>query len=220
VASVSHELRTPLAQLRMFAETLLLGRVRSEQERTRSLEIIDQESRRLSHLVENLLQFSRSERQSLQLQRNTENLSELIRETVEMFAPMARARKVEVDVQLDVDVKGFVDVGAMRQIVLNLLDNAVKYGPAGQRVRIALTANGSAARLTVDDEGPGIPAKDRLRIWKAFQRLERDVNSAVAGSGIGLAVVCDLILAHDGKAWVEENPNGHGARFVVELPRV
>jgi signal transduction histidine kinase len=219
VASVSHELRTPLAQLRMFAETLLLGRVRSEQERTRSLEIIDQESRRLSHLVENILQFSRSERQSLQLQRNVHDLSSLVRETVEMFAPVARARKVEVDVELDDSVRGFVDVGAMRQIVLNLLDNAVKYGPSGQRVKISLAAVGNTARLTVDDEGPGIPAKDRLRIWKAFQRLERDVNSAVAGSGIGLAVVCDLILAHDGKAWVEENPNGHGARFVVELPR-
>jgi signal transduction histidine kinase len=94
----------------------------------------------------------------------------------------------------------------------------VKYGPVDQHVRVTLARAGGMARLTVDDEGPGIPVPDRLRIWKAFSRLERDVNSAVAGSGIGLAVVCELVLGHDGKGWVEEAPGGRGARFVIEIP--
>ncbi len=218
VASVSHELRTPLAQLRMFAETLLLGRVRSEQERTRSLEIIDQEARRLSHLVENILQFSRAERQALQLNLIDQEIAPHVREAVEIFEPIARARRVTVDLLVAAGLRARIDAGAMRQILLNLLDNAVKYGPADQHVRVTLSRVDDRARLTVDDEGPGIPAADRMRIWQAFQRLERDVNSAIAGSGIGLAVVCELILGQGGKGWVEEAPTGRGARFVIELP--
>jgi signal transduction histidine kinase len=218
VASVSHELRTPLAQVRMFAETLLLGRVRSDGERTRSLEIIDQEARRLSHLVENILQFSRAERQSLMLNRCVEELAPHVAEAAEVFGPVARARRVIVETAAEPGLRARIDVGALRQILLNLLDNAVKYGPAGQVVRVSLAKAGPMARLTVDDQGPGIPPGDRVRIWKAFQRLERDVNSAVAGSGIGLAVVCELVLGMDGKGWVEEAPGGTGARFVIEFP--
>lgn len=218
IASVSHELRTPLAQLRMFAETLLLGRVRSEEERTRSLEIIDQEARRLSHLVENILQFSRAERRAIALTRSRQALAPLLRDTVEMFQPMARARRVQLTSAFADGLVADVDAGALRQILLNLLDNAVKYGPAGQVVHVALRRVGASALLSVEDEGPGIPATDRVRIWKAFQRLERDVNSAVAGSGIGLSVVCELVLGHGGRAWVETPESGKGARFVIELP--
>lgn len=219
IASVSHELRTPLAQLRMFAETLLLGRVRTDAERTRSLEIIDQEARRLSHLVENILQFSRAERQAVVLARAEHAIAPLLRETIEIFQPVARARHVTVTSALAEDAVARVDPAALRQVVINLLDNAVKYGPAGQAVHVALKCVGDGVRISVEDEGPGIPAADRVRIWKAFQRLERDVNSAVAGSGIGLAVVCELVLAHEGRAWVETPESGRGARFVVELPR-
>lgn len=218
VASVSHELRTPLAQLRMFAETLLLGRVRSDSERSRSLTIIDQEARRLSHLVENILQFSRAERRSLHLSLVEEELAPHVRDAVEVFSPVARARQVSVETVVAGGLHAAIDAGAIRQVLLNLLDNAVKYGPAGQRLRVTLAREGSRARIMVDDEGPGIPASDRVRIWRAFQRLERDVNSAVAGSGIGLAVVCELVLGMGGKGWVEEAPWGRGARFVVELP--
>ncbi|MBA3853942.1 MAG: hypothetical protein C0503_05975 [Gemmatimonas sp.] len=218
IASVSHELRTPLAQLRMFAETLLLGRVRSDEERTRSLEIIDQEARRLSHLVENILQFSRAERRAVTVTRVSQPLAPIVRDTIEMFQPMARARRVQLTTALAEDAVADVDAAAMRQIVLNLLDNAVKYGPTGQVIHVALKRVGDSVLLTVEDEGPGIPAADRVRIWKAFQRLERDVNSAVAGSGIGLSVVCELVLGHGGRAWVETPESGRGARFVVELP--
>lgn len=220
IASVSHELRTPLAQLRMFAETLLLGRVRSEEERDRSLRIIDQEARRLSHLVENILQFSRAERSALQLNRSVLPLAPQVRDAVEIFSPIANARAVALRTELDEAARADVDPAALRQILLNLLDNAVKYGPTGQTVRVTLATHAEGVRLMVDDEGPGIPAADRVRIWAAFQRLERDVNSAVAGSGIGLAVVCELVLGHGAKAWVEDAPRGPGARFVIQFPAV
>lgn len=217
IASVSHELRTPLAQVRMFAETLLLGRVRSEEERLRSLQIVDQEARRLTHLVENILQFSRAEREAITLAPVAVELGAQVREAVEAFAPVARARHVVVQPAIESDTVCRVDPGALRQILLNLLDNAVKYGPVGQTVTITLRRVGTKARIVVDDEGPGIAAEDRERIWEPYQRLESAVAGAVAGSGIGLAVVAQLVALHGGRAWTEDAP-GKGARFVVELP--
>lgn len=217
IASVSHELRTPLAQVRMFAETLLLGRVRSDEERLRSLQIVDQEARRLTHLVENILQFSRAEREAIKLAPVAVDLGGQVREAVEAFAPVARARHVTVQTGLETGVVCMVDPGALRQILLNLLDNAVKYGPIGQTVTITLRRVGAMARIIVDDQGPGIPTEARHRIWEPYQRLEGAVAGAVAGSGIGLAVVAQLVALHGGRAWVENAP-GRGARFVIEFP--
>ncbi len=219
VSGVSHELRTPLAQIRMFSETLLLGRVRSDEERERSLEIIDQEARRLTHLVENLLHFSRSERQLTQLSPAPAPLAHLLSEAAEGFAPLAAARGVTLRTDLTDSVVAPVDADALRQMLLNLLDNAVKYGPSGQTVTLGLTVGEGRARICVDDQGPGIPAADRERIWDQFWRLERDRGSAVAGTGIGLSVVRELVALHGGRAWAEDAPgSGGGGRFVIELP--
>ncbi|MBA2565063.1 MAG: HAMP domain-containing histidine kinase [Gemmatimonadetes bacterium] len=217
VSNVSHELRTPLAQIRMFAETLLLGRVRSPDERRRSLEIIDQEARRLTHLVENVLHFSRAERRAVKLSVEPTDLSLLIREVVDGFLPLARARQIRVRTDLEEGLRVPVDTSAFRQMLLNLLDNAVKYGPAGQTITVGAETQGSDVLVRVDDEGPGIPPKDRGRIWERFWRLEREEEKAVAGTGIGLAVVLELARLHGGRAWVAGAPGG-GARFVLELP--
>jgi signal transduction histidine kinase len=104
-------------------------------------------------------------------------------------------------------------------VLINLLDNAVKYGPTGQTITVALEREqgGTWARLWVEDEGPGIPIGERARIWEPFHRLERDSNSAIAGSGIGLALVRTLTAAHAGRVTVEDGLAG-GSRFVVEIP--
>ncbi|HEU5186784.1 MAG TPA: HAMP domain-containing sensor histidine kinase [Gemmatimonadaceae bacterium] len=218
VSSVSHELRTPLAQIRMFAETLLLGRVRSDAERVRSMEIIDQEARRLAHLVENVLHFSRAERQSLRLCPVPTLLAPQVREIAESFGPIARARKVDVRLALDETVAVRVDRNALRQMLLNLLDNAVKYGPPGQTVTIGVRGSGDRARIWVEDEGPGIDPAESERIFEPFFRIDRDANSAVGGSGIGLSVVRELASMHAGRAYAEEGERG--ARFVIDLERV
>jgi len=222
VSGVSHELRTPLAQIRMFGETLLLGRVRSDAERRRSLEIIDQEARRLTHLVENLLHFSRSERQAHRVAPEPTWMAPLIRSVVEAFAPLAVPRRVRLRADIADGVVAAVDPEAFRQMLLNLLDNAVKYGPEDQSVTVTLAPPDAAGRVrvTVDDQGPGIPPAERERIWERFWRLERDRGSAVAGTGIGLAVVRELAALHRGRAWIEDPPAGHGggARFVLEVP--
>jgi len=217
VASVSHELRTPLTQIRMFAETLRLDRVRSPEERQRCLEILDKEARRLTNLVENMLQFSRSERGTVLLAMEEHELAPLVAEVVQDFAPLLAGTSVTVRTQLQRDVRGFVDPGALRQVLLNLLDNAVKYGARVQEVAVDLTLHEDRARIAVTDEGPGVPERDRERVFRRFERLERERERAVAGAGIGLAVVLDLVTRHGGRAFVE-SAEGGGSRFVVELP--
>jgi signal transduction histidine kinase len=217
VAGVSHELRTPLAQVRRFAETLRLGRVRTAQERDRSLAIIEQESHRLTHLVENVLQFSRAERQAIRLALRPRVLDEEIAGAMAAFTPLAEARGVRLEACLEPHVRAMVDADALRQILLNLLDNAVKYGPQGQTVRVAMGRRGATAMITVEDQGPGVPSAERARVWDPYYRMDRDVESAVAGGGIGLAVVRELVHGHGGSVDID-SATPHGARFIVTLP--
>jgi signal transduction histidine kinase len=219
ISGVSHELRTPLAQIRMFTETLLLGRVRSDVERRRSLEIVDQEARRLSHLVENLLHFSKSEggRPPL-LKPVPAAFADEIRLAAESFAPMCRKARTEIRTELQENVVVPVDRGALRQIMLNLIDNALKYGPEGQRVTVGAALFDDIARVWVDDEGPGIPEDQRERVFDSFYRMPREIESSSStGSGIGLAVVRELARLHGGIARAEAAPGG-GARVVVDFP--
>jgi two-component system phosphate regulon sensor histidine kinase PhoR len=111
------------------------------------------------------------------------------------------------------------DADELRTVLLNLLDNAVKYGPVSHTVAVGVgTANGRA-RVWVEDHGEGIPSRERERVWESFYRLERHANSAVAGSGIGLYVVRELARLHGGDAWIEDarDNGGRGVRFVIDL---
>jgi len=217
VASVSHELRTPLAQIRWFAELLHLGKLRSEDERVRSAGIIDQEARRLTYLVENVLNFSRGEKGTNRISAAPGDLDHEIRDALELFAPLARARKMTVVPALGANAIVSFDRDALRQMLLNLLDNAVKYGPAGQTITVGSEVVGDRARIFVEDEGPGIPHDERQRVWEPYVRLNRAAESATGGSGIGLSVVRELVSLHGGRTRAEGAPGG-GARVIIELP--
>jgi len=217
ISSVSHELRTPLSQILLFAETLNLGRVRTEEERHTATDVIVQEGRRLMHLVENILHFSRAERQMTRLGPEPLDLNQAVQGIVDDWLPLASANGVRLRTQFTPDVHAVADPSALRQMVLNLLDNALKYGPSSQTVTIGTSIKADRARLWVDDQGEGIPARERERVWSSFYRLDRHANSSVAGSGIGLYVVRELARLHGGDAWVEDAPGG-GARIVIELP--
>src|SRR5204862_2579310 len=125
ISLISHALRPPLTQIPMFSETLTLGRVRSDEERRRSLAIIDQEARRLTHLVENLLHFSRSERQTTHITPEPTALAPLVQEVIDGFAPLAAARGATLAATVPEDLVVPADPGAVRQMLLNLLDTAV-----------------------------------------------------------------------------------------------
>jgi len=224
VSGVSHQLRTPLTQIRMFGEMLLLGRVRSDEERLRATEIIVSEAKRLTHQVDNVLMFSRGQRDSLVPNPVKTDLGQLVEEVVEGFEPLALAHGMTVERCIDPNVLCLADVESTRQAVLNLLDNAVKYGPSGQCVEVGVQRVPGAphpwSAIWIEDEGPGVPAAARKRIWEPYVRLDRDRASGPAGSGIGLSVVRDAIEAQGGRVRVEDGRRtpGQGARFVIELP--
>ncbi len=216
VTRTSHELRTPVAQIRMFTETLLLDRVRTEDERRRSLAAIDRGARRLTHLVDNVMQLARRSAPPSGLLRERTDLGELARQAIDELETMTDARG-RIALQAPRTVMAAVDREAFRRIVLNLLDNAAKYAGTDSPILLTLKSENGHARLSVEDRGPGIPERDRERVWQPYFRLERDRRSSIAGTGIGLAVVHDLVIQHEGECRVEEAPGG-GARIVVTLP--
>ena len=216
VASVSHELRTPLSQIRMFADTLLLRREESDEERLRWLGIIGREARRLGDLVENILLFSHIDAARVRLEPERTDLGELVEEVVEAYVPTAEARRMRIVADAPSRIFAIVDPRALRQVVVNLIDNAIKYGPAGQTVTVEVERGDKVARLAVSDQGPGVPSADRARLWRPFVRLA-NAGSTASGSGIGLSVVRNLVQQHGGTVSVEDAEGG-GARFVVTLP--
>jgi signal transduction histidine kinase len=221
VAGVSHELRTPLTQIRMFSELLVGGRLRDDEERDRSLRLIDREARRLAYLVDNALAFTRGERAAPELRLRPADVAAAVAEVADGFEPVARGRGAVLRLASPPPgaATAALDRDAFRQVLLNLLDNAVKYGPAGQTVRVETAVRGGSVVVSVRDEGPGVPPADRERVWEPFVRLRREIDGVVGGSGIGLAVVRDLVARHGGRVAVEA-PEGGGARVVVELPLV
>ena len=220
VSSVSHELRTPLAQIRLFSELQKAGKLPSEEDRERATSVIDREARRLSHLIDNILQFSSLRRSWAQgMRRDRLDLGDAISEGLDSVTHLLDAGGMKVELTLEPDVWVHANGESITRIVVNLLDNAIKYGPQGQTLRIEVSRADGGARLCVEDEGPGVPAADRDRIWKPYRRLDRDLRTQVQGSGIGLSVVNELVSLHGGRVWVEE-ADGGGARFVLELPIV
>ncbi|MDX1577198.1 MAG: HAMP domain-containing sensor histidine kinase [Gemmatimonadota bacterium] len=215
IRNVSHELRTPLQQILLFTELLRSGRIRDAGDRKRALEIMEAETRRLIELVRNVLRFTGSS--ETDLRRDPVDLASVARETAEGFRPLADGRGSDIEIREHDRPRVLADERALKRVLVNLLDNAVKYGPPGSRIRVDISTVDSRGRVTVSDRGPGVPAEDRQRIWEAFRRLEREEAGPTAGSGIGLSIVQRLVEAMEGSVSVEDAPGG-GARFVVELP--
>ncbi len=221
VSGVSHELRTPLTQIRILSELLQSDGFRTEAEKARATGVIHREALRLTNLVDNVLEFSRLRRPARVGPPTPVRLAEVAHELADSFAPLldAQANRLEVVIEDDLEVPG--DRDAISRVLRNLVENAVKYGPHGQTIRMTMTRTEppGAALVTVDDRGPGIPRDDRARIWQPYYRLDRDRNAPAGGSGLGLSVVADLMRLLGGRAWVEDVPDGsEGARFAAEFP--
>jgi signal transduction histidine kinase len=210
-SSISHELRTPLANIQLFAETLLLERAGSEAARHRALDTIVRETRHLSQMVENVLALSRVGRPAHRLSPRPDDIERLVREASALFEPLARQHHITLDVTVAPGPPATLDGDAVRRILLNLIDNAIRHGGDGGVVTVMSRHDHDRLELTVTDEGPGIAPADRTRIWQAFERGEG------SGSGIGLAVVKQLVLLHGGVVTIDE-AIPHGARFHVVLP--
>ena len=217
-SSVSHELRTPLAEIMVYAEMLQLGRVSAPGERSHAVSVIVREARHLTHLIDNVLLFSRASReQPTAPPAHPLPLAPLVHELVRTFAPLARQQGISIREELDESLAASISAPVLRHALLNLLDNAAKYAPQSSVITVRTSRHWEQVRICVDDQGAGVPAAERQRIWEPYVRLPREVSSSSTGSGIGLSVVRHLVQRYRGRAWVEDAPDG-GARFVIEVP--
>jgi signal transduction histidine kinase len=167
-------------------------------------------------LVDNVLHFSRVDRGLPTPVPEPILLAPRLRGILSSFLAAVAPGTLRLRTDLDERAAARVDEGALRQVVLNLLDNAVKYGPAGQTVTVSLARHDGMVRIVVDDEGPGVTPDAWERIWEPFVRVAEQ-GGGPGGSGLGLAVVRELVQAHGGSAAVESAPHG-GARFTVSVP--
>lgn len=213
VANVSHELKTPLSVVRMFGEMLLTRRVRNEQKQQEYLEIICRESERLSTLIENVLDFAALERGKRKYEMAEGDLVEVVRRAVDTFRYRMESEGTDVELIAGRALRVSIDEQAVLLAVVNLLDNAVKYGRQST-VDVLVEEVDRRAVVRVRDRGPGIP-KDELR--KIFERFYRTKQSAGRGSGIGLALVKHIAEAHGGRAWAENASDG-GAIVAFSIP--
>jgi signal transduction histidine kinase len=214
VSSVSHELRTPLAQIRLYLDTLRLGRASTEDQRAWTLGHIERETTRLSYLVEKVLRFATLSYDDAAPADAIDAGAEVARVVAE-FEPLAASRRASIAVETSPTPPLHVRPEAVRHIVINLLDNAVKYGPADQTVRVSVARQNGSVEIAVSDEGPGVPLAERERIWRPFIRGGAARNHG--GSGIGLTIVRQVAEGRGGAVRVESAAGG-GARFVVSLP--
>jgi signal transduction histidine kinase len=215
LANVSHELRTPLQQILMFVQLIRLGRTRTDEERERSLEIIERETNRLIALSNSVLAVAKPE---LQLQSAPVDVVHVAETAADFFTPLAEARKMRIVLDVPEPAVARGDPGAVRQILINVLDNAAKYGPIGQTITIGVRNEEGAVRLWVDDCGPGIPLSERNNVWKPFVRLGGTLDDSTGGAGLGLSIVRDLATAMDATVDLAQRPTG-GTRFTLNLQR-
>lgn len=218
VANVSHELRTPVTVIKGYAETLLDSLMESDPERARKfIEIILSHSERLAALIGDLLTLSQLEAGNMNLEQATVRPEQVAKHTMELLEPKAAQKRIAVDCS---GVEGapavIADPGRLEQVMVNLLDNAIKYTPEGGSISFTVKADNGMVRIGVKDTGPGIPAKDLPRLFERFYRVDAARSRNEGGTGLGLSIVKHIIQLHGGTVGVESEP-GKGSEFWFTL---
>jgi signal transduction histidine kinase len=212
--NVAHDLRTPLARLRMRAESALREGTDAETMRRALVQVLD-ETDRVATTLTALMDISEAETGALALRRETLDVGDLLRETAELYEDAAEEKGVALDVTAPERLRVSADRVRLRQALVNLVDNAVKYTPGGGHVRLGAHAEDGHVVLECADDGPGIDAEDRPRIWDRLYRGDR--SRSEKGLGLGLSLVRAIAHAHGGEATVDSPPGG-GSVFRVSLP--
>jgi two-component system sensor histidine kinase KdpD len=228
--AVTHDLRTPLTSIKASITTLLdevRGRVDTEpvaldaESRVEMMEVIDEESDRLSRFISGLIELARIEAGELHLRRRWGAVDEIISTALSRAEPITRSHRVDLEVEKELPGVR-VDERAVSEVVYTLIDNAAKYSPQGSTIRITVRRSGDELiEMGVEDEGPGIPVDLRERVFDKFFRATRDGdvrNRQPTGTGMGLAIAKGIVEAHDGKIWIESGRNGKGTRVLFTLP--
>ncbi|TGB04085.1 two-component system histidine kinase PnpS [Halobacillus salinus] len=218
VANVSHELKTPITSIRGFSETLLDGAMKDEAMLEQFLQIILKESGRLQSLIQDLLELSKLEREDFRL--NIESID--IHKLLEDLTPIVKQHAEQKGVKLETDLQGesYIegDSSRLKQVFMNLLTNAVNYTPEGGTVSVTLEDTKNLTRVSVSDNGVGIPEEEISRIFERFYRVDKARSRNSGGTGLGLAIVKHIVEGHDGTIHVESEID-RGTTFHVEIPK-
>jgi two-component system phosphate regulon sensor histidine kinase PhoR len=213
VANVSHEFKTPLTAIQGFAETLLSGALEDPRNNRRFLEIIRDHATRLAVLTDDLLKLARIEAGKLEVQFGPVQLTEVIERCAETAQLKANRKQITLEIEVPPNLPAVHgDASLLRDVVQNLLDNAIQYTPEGGRVRVSASAGPREAVVTVDDTGMGIPLAEQERIFERFYRVDVARSREAGGTGLGLSIAKHIVEAHGGRLWVESEV-GRGSKF-------
>jgi NtrC-family two-component system sensor histidine kinase KinB len=216
VATLSHELRTPLTALALTADLLSRESTNTNSKNGEMIAAIIEECARMRQLTDNLLNLARGEIPAIALQQERLNLTQIAAEVTQRFAIQAREKHVEIEKQLDSVPEIIGDPVKLSWVISNLLGNALRYTPDGGSIQVRALASDQSARLEVADSGPGIPVELRNHIFERFAQYGEN-GEGKGAAGLGLAIVKEIVAAHGGRIFVENN-NAHGSRFIVEIP--
>ncbi|HKG23563.1 MAG TPA: HAMP domain-containing sensor histidine kinase, partial [Blastocatellia bacterium] len=218
VSNVSHELRTPLASIRVFGEFFKLGWVKEPEKIQEYGGYIENESRRLTQLINNILDFSRIESGGKTYQFEQTDLKDVVAETLRAFEVRLSQTGFSLDAEVsDEPLVAFVNRDAVTQLLMNLLDNAIKYSGSSTEILVQAGRREGQIAISVTDYGIGIPREERDKIFDKFYRVSTGLVHDVKGSGLGLSIVKHIVEAHNGKITVESQP-GAGSTFTLFFP--
>ncbi len=218
VASVSHDLKTPLALIQLFAETLELGRVRTPERAAHYYQVINGESKKLTRLIENILDFSRMEAGLRPYRMEPADLSESVNKVLTRMETQFSQGQFNVTAKVDTDLpRVLADEGAAEQAVENLLANAMKYSGEARQIEIEARRQNGYIVISVTDHGIGISRREQGRIFRKFYRVQQELGGGPQGTGLGLAIVDHTMRGHGGFVRVQSEPD-HGSTFSLHFP--
>ncbi len=218
VANVSHELKTPLTSIQGFVETLKAGAAEQKPIRDKFLDILDIESSRLSTLIDDLLMLSDIENRTRYVVHDDIPVIRSVQEVIEMLSELAQRKEIVLTLDTPAQLPSLIgNSGWFKQMIINLVDNAIKYTPEQGAVHVALSADEDALEITVADTGIGIDQEHITRLFERFYRVDKARSREVGGTGLGLAIVKHIVLAMGGLIFVNSKP-GEGSTFTVRFP--
>ena len=219
VSNVTHELKTPLTSIRMFAETMHLGRIKKKNERQEYLSIIVNETERLTRLINNVLDFSKIEKNKKEYHFESVDLSDVVQSAIRSMEYWMNEQGFKIESEIEANVKTKSDGDAIEQAVLNLLSNAMKYSFERKEINLRLWTENRSIYIQVADKGIGIPESKQNRIFTKYYRAHVGHEQDKGGAGLGLTVLKHIVDAHQGKIELESKVN-QGSRFTIILPLV
>jgi len=216
ISNVTHELKTPLTSIYMFAESLFLGRVKTENQNREYLSVILKESERLKRMINNILEFSKIEKGKSEYHFSESNVTTLLQIVIDEMKYWFDVKQMKVITELKNNINMVIDPEKMKQVFSNLLSNAIKYSMDSTRIFVRLYQSDHKIIIEVEDEGIGIPEKELSHIFDKFYRVGQKETERISGTGLGLTAVKEIVNAHKGKVKVSSEP-GKGSKFSIIL---